>query len=1187
MNFRNARRLWVVGLFSIWLGIILLTSSPKNLVLNLSNDYVEKGFVNFPYSAAYREEETIYSKQLINDSTFDLSPGTSPWNSTLCGDTGDLNAKLESNQCNSTIVGDTRIIPIVANFSKPGEWTAMHNPEFPSYPVYPAGGTDSYGNDSFGLWANHTWNKDERQTPSINWVSNISLSLNISDYEITSVVVNGIINGSVDTNLEVNSGEASAPTRFSVGDYARFYVRIADLERTNVYELAYNRTAPDLGLDSHPNPDTQVNTNLTSVNEELLKFYLASALSHDFSNFTIILGIDFWCEDNRQNDVDTWNSMRIKSFNMNFTLEKKINYNSDIAWNETGYRINTTEYLGGGNEIDVDILNATLNFNYRLTQIWPTASPNSEIRVYINNYLHTETIKMSNGTTSVQSVKGGQGFDVASLVTLNQNVTIRIQIVILDNFLMSQNCSLLIDNVNLTVFFEATVRTTVPDTQLKLVGSSTIAPHWNETFMITANYTRVDTGAGIPGANITVGWIDSYNVTDLGDGRYNVTCNTTVTSANQQYTLQILAEAWGNESQSYSANVEIMERPTHLHIFLNGEDLTGDPVITTPWNQTVNITAFYHDTGTTENILDAQVEISGSDLNPVSYQFTDKGPANEFLVNSSYFEVGTHFISLSGSLGNYSFASKSITVKVTARPTALQLFLNQQDLTSDPEITIAWNQTVNITTFYYDTVFENDLLNALVELSGTDLHPSYYQYSPQGTGYEFLVNSSYYEVGTHFISLAVSLGNYSFASKSITVKVTTRPTFLSIFKNNQNVTQTSELDVPLTGTIELEVNFTDSVLNETIDNYDISLQGLTSQYYTLTLATTTHLKINTTGLELGIYLVSIIVGKSNYTQLSHSYQINVNEIPSLLTAEQESITIDPQAQFKIKCSFTIDATRMGIGGIIPGAEVSYFWSRGEGVLIDNGDGTFEIQLDGPLNPGAYKITITALKENYELQTIIIDLVVKSPDTGNLMTIIVALTTGLIGVAIAFLAYFAYFRYPPVVRKIRKVRGKLKKGRITKISSHPKKRIFIESMLREFGENFPPEGRNRFKSQYLQLEKEEPIDRQIPPDIDKPITSPRDLGAEKHIEDIKPVPVESQIPKKTYSKAFEQPKQVDFGTPPTVKSLPAVKPPSEAPSKKTTAERSLHETKASPEESVKKGNKESKKSTNEGEDSNKK
>ncbi len=1142
--------------------------------------------LNFsPHHAAYREDTTIYSKQLINDSAFDLSSGASPWKSSMSGDLTDLNAKIENAQSNSTIIGDTQAITIVANFSQPGEWIAMQNPNFPAYPEWGAG-IDSFGNDSFGLWSNHSWSASSGgllQAPSINWGRNMSLNFSIADYEITSVNVSAVVNASViaignQDGLEISSGEASSPDRFIVGDYARFYVRVADLQRNNVHEMAYNRTSPDLGKDD-PETTLQGDTNMTSVNEDLLKVYLTSALSNDFRNFTIILGLDYWCEINRPSDGDIWNMMRIKSFSLNFTFQKKISYNSYIAWNQTGYQINTTEYKGSGESVDVNILNATLNFNYRLTQAWPITSPNSEIRVYINNYLHSETIKLSNGTIWSQLIKNGTGFDVASLVSLNQNVTIRIQILMLDDFLMVQNCSLLIDNVNLTVFFEATVTTPVPDTQLKLVGSSNIAVPWNDNFTVRANYTVDGSGDPIAGANITIGWIGDYNVTDLGDGTYNITCNTTLTSANQKYTLQIWADAFGNESQYYSAEIQIIGRPTHLHVFLNEQDLTSDPEITLAWNQTVNITGYYTDEGSTENLTGALVELSGEDLNPSAYEYSPQGTGYEFLVNSSYYEVGTHFISLGASLGNYSFASKSIMVKIMARPTALQVFLNKQDLTSDPEIIVAWNQTINITTFYYDTVFENDLLNALVEISGTDLNPGSYAYSPQGTGYEFLVNSSYYEVGTHFISLSASLGNYSFASKIITVKVTARPTFFSIFRGITNVTKASELDVPLTATITLTLNYYDSALNATLDNYEISLQGLDSSDYLITPGTTTSVVIYTTGLELGVYLVSIIAGKDNYTETSHSYQINVNQIPSLLTAEHESITIDPQAQFSIKVTFIIDAARMGTSGTISGATISYYWSRGDGTLTDNGDGTFGLQLEGPLMPGAYKITITAIKDNYEVQTTTIDVIVQSPITEDLMPLIIALTTGLVGFAVVFLAYLLYFRYPAVVRKIRKVRGKMAKGATTKIASHPKKRIFVENLLKEHGANIPPEARTKLKTEYLQLVKEEPLDRKIPEEFSPKTIVVQELEPAKSppAEKVTPKPAPKSAPKPA-PKAFEKPQQVDFGKKPEVKGLPSQKP---------AKENAKPEGKISLEEQINKIEQEAKKSTKESQNSNNK
>ncbi|MFX1260428.1 MAG: hypothetical protein ACFFAN_21475, partial [Promethearchaeota archaeon] len=95
----------------------------------------------------------------------------------------------------------------------------------------------------------------------------------------------------------------------------------------------------------------------------------------------------------------------------------------------------------------------TLNFKYKIDQAWPTLlSPNSEIRVLINDNQHTETVKLSSATTLFQEAKVG-GFNVTNLIQKDVNISVSIQILIANTFQLDRNITISIDDVYLIISY--------------------------------------------------------------------------------------------------------------------------------------------------------------------------------------------------------------------------------------------------------------------------------------------------------------------------------------------------------------------------------------------------------------------------------------------------------------------------------------------------------------------------------------------------------------------------------------------------------------------------------------------------------------------------------------------------------------------------------------------------------------
>ena len=394
------------------------------------------------------------NKTWLENSDFD-DTGT-PWFWNIDGDITDLSASISSGQADYEVNGDIRTFSEVSGTPTSNDWT-LFNHSIRPLPL-------TYEINEFGCNISHVYDEDSSgdfpnsgdQTANLAaalWKRNLTLPVDMSDYVITSASINAVVNGSADTDIETPTDHPPFADGgyASLFDFTRFYIEISDLNNVESYEIAYNKTL-NLGqgyagrrVYDYAARNYMSDTNMTKVDEDVLIFALTQVLRHDNHNFTITLGIDVDSEDNYPGyELDVWYSLLIKSCNLTFTYEKRMDKSSVVSFNQIGNQIT------GSN---VKIKDGNINFKYKIDQPWPTSlSPNSEIRVLINDKQHSETIKLGSATTEFQYAKLG-GFDITSLLNVEINISLSIQVFIADEFSLDRNIKISIDEANLTISY--------------------------------------------------------------------------------------------------------------------------------------------------------------------------------------------------------------------------------------------------------------------------------------------------------------------------------------------------------------------------------------------------------------------------------------------------------------------------------------------------------------------------------------------------------------------------------------------------------------------------------------------------------------------------------------------------------------------------------------------------------------
>jgi len=429
----NKKSVYFITLFLIS-GMIFVSS------LNIQNQSLKK---NIEYNSLNLSTIYDYEEQWLKNSNFSIP--VDPWESQVQGDDSDIATSSSFGQANYEVIGEQRSYSNISGTPLSSEWTRVHNPEFPLYP-------DTSTINSEGCYVSHTFAEGSDQFPSVHWERNVSMPVDMEDYVITSASLSAVVNATVtaspggwgDVGIEApGDATGNGNTQNYTWDYVRFYILFSDLIKNKVYEVAYNQTS-DLGKDSAGSYDSMADTFMTIVPEEDLIFYLTSVISSDYQNFTVSIGMRIWCEDNWVSDRDIWDDLLIKTCNLTFTYEKKIDRFTTASWDQMG------NSLSGEN---IEITGGNLRFKYKTDQLWPVgSSPNSEIRFFINNNTLLETVKLSSATTNFQEATPG-GFDVTTLMLKDINISVSIQVFIADTFALNHNITISIKDVYLEISY--------------------------------------------------------------------------------------------------------------------------------------------------------------------------------------------------------------------------------------------------------------------------------------------------------------------------------------------------------------------------------------------------------------------------------------------------------------------------------------------------------------------------------------------------------------------------------------------------------------------------------------------------------------------------------------------------------------------------------------------------------------
>lgn len=858
MKMKKFREIKTVILIIIVVGSFSLVS----LSPNFSNYTLEH--LDTKTDRIHSSAETVYNQEWLKNNDFSTQ---AHWYSSKGsqGDNSTVDASIGGGTADYIVLGDDQTKEISAPLND-GTWVKMKNDIF----LYP----DTAIITSEGCYVDHQYDEGVNQSRnyhSVHWKKNVSMGIDMSKFSIDSASLEAIFNATVDTNVDV-ANDGISP-QFGIGDFATFYVLISDLDFTNPYRVANNRTST-LGQDFPP-ITTIADKPIETVDEEDIITALSSSLDKDpdHANFTITLGIDIYCEDNFGTDADYWDALMIKTLNLTFSYKRKVEQFSSVSWNQVG---NT---ISGSN---IHISDANLKFRYRIDQNWPTSlSPFSEIRIIINNNQNPETVRLSSATTSWQDAKVG-GFDVTNLIEKDANISVTLQVFMANTFSLDSNVTISIDDVYLNITYVETFADYGTEAQLFLESvNKTLDPFLQvvlgNTVNITVKFLENQTRTHISGASVQLTGKVSGQIDESGQKYTRVIDSTNLGVG--IWSLTATAQKSNYETQIISFFVKVVDHPTELQLFVDDVNKTLDPTVDKKYNEVMNITVFYRNIENGQHIGDANVTITSlGDISEDNEQYT-------IIFNSNMLSFGFNVLTITAQSENYSSQMMQLYVEVYERATTFELEVDEQPKSNDDPIQIEVNTALNLTVFYKDDETGAYLTGALVTLINIG------NFSQEiGNQFNYTLNSNDLSLGFNVLTIIAQFGNYQTQNFQIYVEVYNIASNLTLEINGTQIGALQIINVEVDQFKNFTVYYRDNmqqhisgaIVSLSWKNFSVNLTEFGSQYY---------YNLDTNDLEQGITIITIEAQLTDYQSQSIQIYIEVTERDTVLEVYMDSMPI--------------------------------------------------------------------------------------------------------------------------------------------------------------------------------------------------------------------------------------------------------------------------------------------------------
>jgi len=489
--------------------------------------------------------------------------------------------------------------------------------------------------------------------------------------------------------------------------------------------------------------------------------------------------------------------------------------------------------------------------------------------------------------------------------------------------------------------------------------------HAGDLVNITVKYKDNDAAGGplIHNAEVTLNGTSIGEIFTDNINFYNLTLNTTTFGIGIHF-FNIIAHKNNYTAITELLTINVYERETDYLLYLNGMVQGQNPSITLYKNQLLNITLTYNDTLSKEHIPDAIVDINGSG---VSKLLTEAFNNYSVIINTTDLNQGVNFLTIFARKDSYEAHSIPFIIDIIQIETNLTLFIDGEDITSDPSINRYTNEILNITVSYDRSVPVSHIPGALVDINGSGVSKPL---AEAFNNYSVLINTTDLNKGANFLTIYARKVDYEPQTILFIIQIIQIETELSLFVDGMDITSDPSINRYPNEILNITVSYDRSVPVSHIPGALVDINGsgvskpLTGAFNNYSVL------INTTILNQGANFLTIYARKNGYEPqtILLIIQIIQKETEMQIFLNGYNKTLDPVFNLVIgqKLNLTIKYTEQ-TGAFLSNATISLIGAGKSWQLkINNTFQHYYIILNTTdLGIGVKLFSIIAQKPNFE------------------------------------------------------------------------------------------------------------------------------------------------------------------------------------------------------------------------------
>ncbi|MFW9820758.1 MAG: hypothetical protein ACFFE5_14205, partial [Candidatus Thorarchaeota archaeon] len=385
---------------------------------------------------------------------------------------------------------------------------------------------------------------------------------------------------------------------------------------------------------------------------------------------------------------------------------------------------------------------------------------------------------------------------------------------------------------------------------------------------ITLKYNDLNAGGTlIHNAEVTLNGTSIGEVFTDNVNFYNLTIDSTQLGVGISF-LNIIAQKDNYTSITELLTITVYERATDYFLYLNGMVQGQNPSIQVYRNEILNVTYTYIDVSLMENIPNAIVDINGSGISELLVENYNN---YSVLINTNDLNQGVNFLSIYARRGGYEPQTVSLVIEIIQIETDLTLYVDGEDITSDPSITRYPNEILNITISYTTSISGYHIPSGIVDINGSGISELLLE---NYENYSVLINTNNLNQGVNFLTIFGRKSGYEPQTISLVIELIQIKTDLILYVNDILTNDTDTIQVELGLAINITVQYRDNLTKNHLPGAIVNLLGYnvlneTSNQYTTILAAG--------DLDQGITTLTIFAQLVNYEPQTINFFIEVTE----------------------------------------------------------------------------------------------------------------------------------------------------------------------------------------------------------------------------------------------------------------------------------------------------------------------